>query len=105
MNLLRIFYRDLSWSHLKNVIKQEVGESNWVIVDKKLNELCKSAKELVGTEESIDVIDDACIYLLRLFLDQKIVMLKHTAEMKKIFGQFSNQLVNQICAVSIYFIK
>lgn len=42
-----------------------------------LQELWKLPKKFVGTELSAD---DAWIYLLRLFLHKKILMLKHMVE-------------------------
>lgn len=51
----------------------------------------------LGTEENSDIIDDAVIYLLRLFLDENIVMMKHLSDLKKIFGVVSTQTANKIC--------
>lgn len=91
----------VQWSSLKALIKSELRDDvKWSGVDEKLRDLWKLSRELVGSEESSDVIDDACLYLLRLFLDQKIVMLKHMTDVKKIFGQVTSQLANKICAVS-----
>lgn len=82
------------------MIKSDVKPDKWAAVETKLHQLWNSAKELFGAEESVEIVDDASIFLLRLFLDQKIAMIKHTTEMRKIFGQFTNQQVNKICTVS-----
>lgn len=92
--------KGVSWKQLKTVIKNEAHKENWQKVEAQLVQLWKSAKELFGTEEPVEVVDDSCIFLIRLFLDQKIAMLKHTSEMRKVFGNFSNQQVNKICGVS-----
>ena len=88
---------------MKSFIKNETSPDKWPLLESKLNELWNFSKELIGTEETTDMIDDGTIFLLRLFLDQKIVLLKHTSEMKKIFGPFSNQLATKICNVSFIF--
>lgn len=94
----------MSWNNFKEVVKSEVDTATWPIIDTNLRELWKLARDLVGSEESTDVADDACLFLLRLFLDQKIVMLKHMSELKKIFGQVSNQLACKICMVRVFFL-
>lgn len=90
---------------MKTFIKNESPSDKWPFLEPQLNELWNLSKELIGTEETTDMVDDGTIFLLRLFLDQKIVLLKHTSEMKKIFGPFSNQLANKICNVSFIRLK
>lgn len=90
----------MSWKSLKSLMKNETSPEKYTRLEEKMQELWNLSKELVGSEESTEVIDDAAVFLTRLFLDQKLVLLKHTSEMKKIFGPFSNQLANKICKVS-----
>lgn len=69
------------------------------VVSNKLRDLWNHCRDMLGNEENSVLIDDAAIFILRLFLDQKIVMMKHTSRIKKIFGQVSNGLINKMCAV------
>lgn len=90
----------MSWKTLKLLVKNETVPDKFGVLDSKMQELWNLSKEIVGSEEATEVIDDAAVFLMRLFLDQKLVLLKHLSEMKKIFGPFSNQLANKICKVS-----
>lgn len=92
----------MSWKSLKLLVRNETAPDKYRDLDGKMQELWNLSKEIVGSEESSEVIDDAAVFLMRLFLDQKLVLLKHLSEMKKIFGPFSNQLANQICKVTFY---
>lgn len=95
----------MSWKSLKLLVKNETTPDKFPNLDGKMQELWGLAKEVIGSEESSEVIDDAAVFLMRLFLDQKLVLLKHLSEMKKIFGPFSNQLANKICKVGSNFLK
>lgn len=91
----------MSWKSLKELVKNETVPDKCGDLQRQMQELWNLSKEIVGSEESSEVIDDAAVFLLRLFLDQKLVLLKHLSEMKKIFGPFSNQLANKICKVGL----
>lgn len=54
---------------------------------------------MVGSEENAELVDEAAILVLRLFLDQKVVMMKHSSKLKKMFGQVPNALINKMCTV------
>uniref|UniRef100_A0A336MI52 CSON001544 protein n=1 Tax=Culicoides sonorensis TaxID=179676 RepID=A0A336MI52_CULSO len=91
--------KGMSWKSLNLLVKNETHPDKVGALNAKLHEVWNLSKELIGSEESPEVIDDAAVFLVRLFLDQKLVLLKHLTEMKKIFGPFSNQLANKICKV------
>lgn len=56
-------------------------------------------EELVGPEQPQDIVDDASVFLLRLFLNEKMVLLKHLSEMKQMFGKVTPATANKICEV------
>lgn len=70
---------------------------------KSLSSLRSSTVELIGNEENVELLDEASIFLLRLFLNEKIVMMKHLSQMKKMFGQIQTSVANKICSVSSSF--
>lgn len=76
---------------LKNVDQSKTSE-----VEKSLRELWLITKELTGSEESSQLIDDLSIFLLRLFLKQNHVLNKHTAQMKTFLGEVSTKNSNKI---------
>lgn len=62
-----------------------------------LNELWSMTRDLIGDEENSEIVDDAALFLLNLFLDVKIALMSHLSEMKKIFGPVTTQTANKIC--------
>lgn len=68
-------------------------------VIKGLNELWSMTRELIGQEENSEIVDDAALFLLNLFLGVKIAMMSHLGEMKKMFGPVTTQTANKICSV------
>lgn len=91
------FSRFKSFADIKNYIKQ--NESNASELLDLLKELKTSSKTLTG-DQSDEVIDDAAVLCLRMFLDQDIVMLKHLAQLRQMFGTVQSSTVNTICEVS-----
>lgn len=87
----------VSWKELKLFICQKVDATEASMLTNKLRELWSHCREMLGTEENAVLVDEAAIFILRLFLDQKIVMLKHTSRIKKMFGQVPNSLINKMC--------
>lgn len=65
-------------------------------IDKLLHELWNQTKELAGSEESMELINDLSVFLLRLFLNMKNVQVKHIAEMKKSFGDVTMKQANRV---------
>lgn len=52
-----------------------------------------------GTEENGELVDDAALFLLQLFLDVKIVMMNHLADIRKTFGPITSNVANDIFKV------
>lgn len=93
-------FRGVSWKELKLFIQENMDEKSRDNIMKSLSSLRSSTEELIGNEENVELIDEASIFLLRLFLNEKIVMMKHLSQMKKMFGQIQTSVANKICSVS-----
>lgn len=92
--------RAVSWKDVKEFINSKIPEEEKrVTIQKYLQQLWTLARNLIGNDERGEIIDDAGIYLLRLFLNVKIVMVKHLTELKKIFGNITSQMANKICSI------
>ncbi|XP_055607496.1 activating signal cointegrator 1 complex subunit 3 [Uranotaenia lowii] len=89
----------VSWKELKLFIERRGNQTMASVVINKLRDLWGHCREMLGSEENSALVDEAAIFVLRLFLDQKIVMLKHTSRLKKMFGQVPNALINKMCAL------
>lgn len=110
-------YRNRTWKDLKTFLKaREKGTAD---VTKCLNELWSTTRDLIGMaivlesprliygkilffsfsgqEENSEIVDDAALFLLNLFLDVKIPMMSHLSAMKMIFGPVTTQSANKIC--------
>ena len=48
----------------------------------------------------MELVDELSIFLLRLFLYQKIVVLKHVTQMKTYFGDVTHKQATKVCNVS-----
>lgn len=66
---------------------------------KHLQSLWNLTREMIGSEENANLIDEAAIYILRLFLDVRVVMMKHLSELKSMFGTVISQTANKMCSV------
>ncbi|KOB75495.1 Activating signal cointegrator 1 complex subunit 3, partial [Operophtera brumata] len=83
-----------SLADIQNYIKHnEDNPSELLNLLKQLKESCKA---LTG-EQSDEVIEDAAVLCLRMFLDQDIVMLKHLSQLRQLFGMVQSSTVNNIC--------
>lgn len=90
----------MSWKEVKEFIDSKmVSSESRAIVQKHLQSLWTLARNLIGSDESGEIVDDSAIYLLRLFLNVNIVMVKHLTELKKIFGNITSQSANKICSL------
>lgn len=69
---------------------------------KLLGNLKESCKLLTGDQPD-EVIEDATVLALRMFLDQDIVMLKHLTSLRQTFGSVTSSTANKICQVSTVF--
>ncbi|GAB0096726.1 activating signal cointegrator 1 complex subunit 3 [Sergentomyia squamirostris] len=74
----------------KEVIKrlQSLGDSKSHF---HLQNLWKKIKELLGPEEPPEIVDDATIFILKLFFKEDRVSMEHISEMRVIFGTVTNQ--------------
>uniref|UniRef100_A0A182QHM2 Activating signal cointegrator 1 complex subunit 3 n=1 Tax=Anopheles farauti TaxID=69004 RepID=A0A182QHM2_9DIPT len=89
----------VSWKELKLFINRKMDPKLGGVLSKQLRDLWEMSREMVGSEENAELVDEAAILVLRLFLDQKVVMMKHSTKLKKMFGQVPNALINKMCAL------
>ncbi|CAG9112769.1 unnamed protein product [Plutella xylostella] len=92
----RKLQRFKSWADIINHIKQR--ELNFQEIIPLMAELKVAAKILAGDQPD-DVIEDAAVLSLRMFLDQDIVMLKHLSQLRQTFGTVTNVTANKICEI------
>ncbi|XP_063379753.1 activating signal cointegrator 1 complex subunit 3 [Cydia fagiglandana] len=83
-----------SFSDIYNYIKQ-----NETSVDLKLLDNLKEACKLLTGDQPDDIIEDAAVLTLRMFLDQDIVMLKHLTQLRQTFGTVISSTANKICEI------
>ncbi|XP_041762573.1 activating signal cointegrator 1 complex subunit 3 [Anopheles merus] len=89
----------VSWKELKLFINSNADHKVGGVLSKQLRDLWELSREMVGSEENAELVDEAAILVLRLFLDQKVVMMKHSSKLKKMFGQVPNALINKMCTL------
>lgn len=53
-------------------------------------------------EENCEIVDDATIYFLKMFLDSEIVMVKDLTQIRQMFGEVTSNSVNKIRTVSMF---
>lgn len=63
-----------------------------------LDDLKLACKSLTG-DTTNDIIEDAAVLTLRMFLDQDMVMLKHLSQLRQMFGNVLSSTANKICEV------
>ncbi|KAL4717222.1 hypothetical protein ACJJTC_017109 [Scirpophaga incertulas] len=85
-----------SYSDICNYIKQNEPDTGQKI--KTLELLKVSCKELTGDQPD-EIVDDAVVMVLRMFLDQDIVMLKHLNQLRQTFGSVTSVVANKICQI------
>ena len=93
--------RSSSWKEVKQFLMENVEKSSATNLGKNLQDLWARVKELTGDDVTLELIDNSAIFVLRLLMDQKLVMLKHLSEMRKIFGNVTSNQANKIFSVSI----
>lgn len=67
----------------------------------KLFDDLKTASKLLTGDQPDDIIEDAAVLTLRMFLDQDIVMLKNLSQLRQTFGTVVAATANKICQVSM----
>lgn len=85
-----------SWSEFCNIVENDGKNSSKML--KLLHSLRMFANELTGDDQAKDVVDEATIFLLRLFLGERIVLKKHMSLLKQMFGQVSQNKADKICS-------
>lgn len=70
-------------------------EPSSVILLDQLKDACK----LLTGDVTNDIIEDAAVFTLRMFLDQELVMLKHLSQLRQMFGTVLSSTANKICEV------
>lgn len=89
-------YRYKSFTDIYDYIEKNELQCNEILpLLQKLKEECKQ----LTVDQSDDVIEDATVLSLRMFLDQDIVMLKHLSQLRQAFGSVQTSTANRICQV------
>ncbi|XP_035776945.1 activating signal cointegrator 1 complex subunit 3-like [Anopheles albimanus] len=89
----------VTWKELKLFINDKLNPKQSGVLLKQLRDLWELSREMVGSEENTELIDEAAITVLRMFIDQKVVLVKHSSQLKKIFGPVANALLNKMCTL------
>lgn len=90
------YFRFKSYTDIYNYVKQNEPESTEIL---KLFPQLKEACKLLTGDQSDEIIEDAAVLTLRMFLDQDIVMLKHMSQLRQTFGTVLSATANKICEV------
>ncbi|KAJ0172310.1 hypothetical protein K1T71_012283 [Dendrolimus kikuchii] len=85
-----------SYSDIYNYVKQNEPDSSTIL--ELFNNLKEAAKLLTGDQPD-EVIEDATVLTLRMFIDQDIVMLKHLSQLRQMFGTVQSSTANKICEI------
>nr|XP_026497272.1 activating signal cointegrator 1 complex subunit 3 isoform X1 [Vanessa tameamea]XP_026497273.1 activating signal cointegrator 1 complex subunit 3 isoform X1 [Vanessa tameamea]XP_026497274.1 activating signal cointegrator 1 complex subunit 3 isoform X2 [Vanessa tameamea] len=85
-----------SFTDIYNYIKENETSSDFIInLLDQLKEACKA----LAVDASNDMIEDATVFTLRMFLDQDMVMLKHLSQLRQMFGNVLSSSANKICEI------
>ncbi|KAJ8709095.1 hypothetical protein PYW07_008921 [Mythimna separata] len=85
-----------SYTDIYNYVKQNEPDSAEIL---KLFPQLKDACKLLTGDQPDEIIEDATVLSLRLFLDQDIVMLKHLSQLRQTFGTVTSATANKICEI------
>ncbi|KAG5681795.1 hypothetical protein PVAND_011203 [Polypedilum vanderplanki] len=80
-----------SWQKAKKFILNNCDQQLKGTIEKKLHELWTKIKDTTNGEESSDLIDDLTLFVFSIFLNQKNVLTKHQAQLKKFFGEINSK--------------
>lgn len=83
---------------ITNYIKENEPSADEIV---NLLEQLKESCRLLTEDASNDMMEDAAVFTLRMFLDHDIVMLKHLSQLKQMFGNVVSSTANKICQVNI----
>lgn len=88
-----------TWKELKAFVQQQQHQTPiGTAVAAQMQKLWVLCQQLLGSEESGALIDDAALFVLRMLLDVERMLLSHLAEMRKIFGPIAAALGNSMFA-------
>ncbi|CAG4955228.1 unnamed protein product [Parnassius apollo] len=85
-----------SFMDIYNYVNQ--NEANPERILKCFDDLKEACKLLTGDQPD-EIVEDAAVLALRMFLDQDIVMLKHLSQLRQMFGTVLSSTANKICEV------
>lgn len=92
-----IFPLRTTWKELKLFAQEQRADT----VNTHMKRLWTLCQQLLGSEESGALIDEAALFVLDLLLDVRRMSLGHLAEMRKIFGPIADSLGKQMYAVCV----
>ncbi|XP_075226483.1 activating signal cointegrator 1 complex subunit obelus isoform X4 [Lycorma delicatula] len=84
-----------TWSQFRATVDNDANSGP--VIQELLHSLRMLANDLTGGDQAKDVVDEATIFLLRLFLGERIVLRKHLSLLKQMFGQVSQNMADKIC--------
>lgn len=90
------YFRFKSWDDIYNFVKSEQNDVELLNLFKVFKESCRL---LTGMESVNEILEDAAVLCLQLFLDEDIVMLKHLARLRQTFGYVTADTANKLCQV------
>ncbi|XP_021913277.1 activating signal cointegrator 1 complex subunit 3 isoform X2 [Zootermopsis nevadensis] len=85
----------LTWTDIQHVIEKDGRLPKDTV--KHLHCLRTLAVDLTGGEQSKETVDEAAVFLLRLFLCESLVSQKHLLMLKQMFGSVSSNLAAKVC--------
>ncbi|GLG93341.1 Putative activating signal cointegrator 1 complex subunit 3 B [Gryllus bimaculatus] len=92
-----------SWPDICKHAMNEMGPKSPAL--KLMQQLRNLAVEITGGDQSKETVDEAAVFLLSLFLRERIVLHKHQLLLKQMFGNVSLNMANKIhhCVEQISF--
>lgn len=84
----------LTWTDIHHLIEKDVGLEGENV--KHLQYLRTLANDLTGGEQNKETIDEAAVFLLRLFLCENLVSQKHLLMLKQMFGSVSSNVACKV---------
>lgn len=89
-----IYCRTLTWEKAKNILQNQTNKSA-------LAKLYQYAKQ-ISLSDNKEITEATAIYLLQMFLKEKVLCKKHIQQLKEKFGSVPHNLLQQIFQVRIF---
>lgn len=83
-----------SWTDIYKYVMNEMGPKSSTV--KLMNQLRNMAVDVAGGDQSKEIVDEAAVFLLALFLRERIVLHKHQLLLKQMFGAVSLHTSNKV---------